>query len=213
MRNLTLILILFSFQLNAQIPDYSELTKRDKIYFLNYYGYIKMKSGDTIFGAVKRIKSKGWSLDDNPKLIIKYAKQFEKYKYLKEIPISQVDMYYDTFHKKYNYIKKLNRNYLILNKVVDGKIQIYEKLTTNYNSNFNNNISTGYYEAYFEDEKGNLTIIFGSEDSLSAKKTKSPRERFIDFFKDSYDLEVLQKVKPTRKKIIEFVEKHNKKNL
>ncbi|RNC86357.1 MAG: hypothetical protein ED556_08675 [Winogradskyella sp.] len=230
MKKLIVLLLLSSISLNAQKPDYSQLTKKEKLYFLNGYGYIKLKDGDTIFGVAKRVKGKRKLNNLNFKKVeffprslkVVYPRKLEKYSYLDEIPISEIEMFYKVaVPGEYYYVRELKKNTLILNKVTDGDVVTYSRDIYKSSQLFDaiaggnpintpfNGFSKSTSEIYFEGENGKLIEIIGTDEYGFTDK-KDIRKHFIDFFKDEYELEVLEKVKPRYKKIIEFVEKHNK---
>jgi len=221
MKNLIFLLLLISSHGHTQIPDYSSMTKREKYYFSNVEGYIKTIQGDTILGVI-RLNSNGLFFEEikDEKVSVKYPGRLKKYKYLSKIPISEIDKFYNGTHKKFNYVKKVENKYIILNKIVEGEVSVYEKPLVNFlrTKTSANGLFSGYTtvhtEIYFENKNEELYFI-GKEISglgsfeISSGNRNEIRENFIKFFKDKIAIKELEKVKPRKSKLIEFVKKYN----
>ena len=159
------LFFILPYILFAQIPDYSDLSRRDKLKFLNYYGYIQLKSGDTIYCKVKYdFNNDIVSISNEGEAIVSYPKELKDYEYQKKIPLNDIDKLFFGFPKKteklvkaYNgrhiYIKRPKKiglkdlimadyDYrsgpIVVTKILEGKYTLYKTLIISENSNFFN---------------------------------------------------------------------------
>jgi hypothetical protein len=65
-----IISLLVGFSTFSQTPNYSELSKKDKFKFMNSYGFLIKKSGDTLLTQIKVYKGTNVpEIDQDQKLL------------------------------------------------------------------------------------------------------------------------------------------------
>ena len=207
------------------IPDYSKLTKREKLIFLNGYGFVVTIENDTIYGVVRGNQAKGAAtLNKKKQIKIKYPRDLEKYTYLTEISINKIKLYYSVSYRTFKYIRKVDSEYYIFDKIVEGKVSIYERNKIEYRLFLNVLINAGggmgmgivpktTNHIYFENGNDSELVEIMNNDLYISTSKKEIKKNFINFFKDKVDREKLEKIKPRKNKLIEFVKKYNTENM
>jgi len=226
MKKIVFILFFIFGYTHAQIPDYARLTKKQKIRYLNGYGFIITTTNDTIYGVVRGNQAKGAAtLNKKKQIKVNYPRDLEKYSYLTEIPLSQIKYYYNVGYRTHKYVRKVGSEYFIFDKIVEGKISIFERNEIKYKLFVSINIDVGTggvglgagsrskrtSQIYFEDQNdGKLILIMGRDryDVFEISK-KEIKENFINFFQNKVENKELEKIKPRKSKLIEFVKKYN----
>lgn len=171
MKRLFFTISIFSLSLTGfcQTPDYSNLSKSKKLRFLNYFGYIKTVEGDTIYGVLDGIS--------NGKLQMKYPKELKMYESKEAFDLEEIDSYLqgipnNGFPKQYRFIRKIEEEYQVVAKIIEGYITVYRKddlnsmgFNTGGGSSYNTESITYYY--YLQKDEEPITFVFKSTNNKS----------------------------------------------
>ncbi|WP_394747860.1 hypothetical protein [Spongiimicrobium salis] len=128
------LILLSPFVLISQIPDYSDLSRRDKLKFLNYYGYVQLKSGDTIYCKVKHdFNDEIIAISNDDEAIVSYPKELKQYKYKKKIPLKDIDKLFFGFPKKtIKLVKEYSGKQLYLKRPTKIDLNIFKGIAYEY---------------------------------------------------------------------------------
>lgn len=128
------LILILPYTLLAQIPDYSDLSRRDKLKFLNYYGYVQLKSGDTIYCKVKHdFDNEIIAISNDDEAMVSYPKELKQYTYKKKIPLKDIDKLFFGFPKKtIKLVKDYDGKHIYLKRPKKTGINIFKNIRYEY---------------------------------------------------------------------------------
>lgn len=210
---LTIIICNISY---SQAPDYSVLSKKEKLQFMNYYGFIILKTKDTIIGKVKCNTSyNALYAKTADTLSISYPKELEPFTYKKRIALSNIDKFYFGQPPKFNIVKKYGDKYVNLEIVEEKRYRIYiqklliiednRMLMYNWNTSLPNSSSSYTLDEilYISKNDGNLICIQGTK--------HEKRRQLFKLLKDELSDRKVSKLNTSNYRIIELFKKLNTK--
>ena len=111
----------------AQAPDYSGLLKKDKLKYMNTYGFVILKSKDTIIAKVDYDKYTNTpTINSSNELIVNYPEELESFSYENRVPLESIDTFYFGFPRTLNVVKQSEGKFVNLEKIEDGKYKVYK---------------------------------------------------------------------------------------
>jgi hypothetical protein len=187
---------------------------------LNKYGFVILKTGDTILAHVKyEFAYNKPKLSDENELRLKYPKHLKKYAYKEKISLSEIQKFYFGSPPIYQVVKKYRNQFINLEVVSLGRYNVYKRHTSakvkNYaqplDSSFPMRLgssSTIIEILYIQKDDGPLVKIYDEEHDLQTLET---------IFTSDLSKEEIKKlikgrnIENINNKIIEVIKKLNQK--
>lgn len=197
----------------VEYPDYSNLTRKEKLKLMNVHGFVILVNGDTLFAKISNIKQTSVPITTaEQELIVTYPKELQEYKYLDKIPLNTIQKFYHGFpRRRYTEVRLYNDNLVLLEKVIQGKFCVFRESSVSGggmismpNSGTFGTQTTAVqevYHLYVSKDNGELVSLKG--------KNKEIKQKLIQFLKGELDEKKLNKIKTRNDKIIELFKKLN----
>ncbi|WP_378172391.1 hypothetical protein [Aquimarina sp. SS2-1] len=207
---LSILITSFSF---SQQPNYSDLSRIDKLKLMNYYGFLITKTEDTVIAKIELNKGTNVPIvTENSEIFLEYPKELQKYKYVEKIDLRLLDKFYFGLPRRFNVIRKYDSTYINLEVIEEKKYRIYRRneIGTAYNNGLHNNTGGFTYSQsynaefkilYIAKENGDLIRIDGTPREKKAKLT--------ELLKNELDEKELKRIRTRNDKIIELFKKLN----
>ncbi|MEL6556928.1 MAG: hypothetical protein AAFQ94_02015 [Bacteroidota bacterium] len=212
------VLLLVLFFLPAvglsQDIDYSQLSRKEKLKFLNYYGYVILNSQDTIYAEVKIDKSTNTPIiTRSNQLTLTYPGDLEKYAYKTKVSLDSIKCFYFGYPRKLNVVKLYDGKSVNLEKIAFGRYELYKEvyyekepmhfLTSMPDSNTSSS-STGkeiIEVLYISKKNGKLHRLDGDR--------QEKKKMLATLFEGDLSEKKLSKIKTANYKVIELVNRLN----
>ncbi|MFT7083922.1 MAG: hypothetical protein ACJAT0_002419 [Nonlabens sp.] len=209
-----IISLLVGFSAFSQTPNYLELSKRDKFKFMNSYGFLIKKSGDTLLTQIKVYKGTNVpEIDQDQKLLLAYPEDLQEYADVDRIALKEVDRFYFGFPGRFNVVKKHDTTFVPLEVIEEKTFHLYVRTQKETQPGSFTSIPFGngmsYTMAYDIEVK---TLYLSKENSemvhiIGDKKEK--RKQLASILKNDLDPKKLKKLKTSNYDIIKLVKKLN----
>ncbi len=217
MRSILVIIFLISTSFGfAQVPDYSNLSRKDKLKYMNTYGFVILKSKDTILAKVDFKKySNTPMINSSNELILDYPDELEIYSYQNRIPLESIETFYYGFPRLFNVVKQCEGRFVNLETIEEGKYMVYKKVTESgggtvmtmpSSQGLGTPMQTGptvITTLYISKNEGELVCIDGDNEQKRLKLAK--------LLEGELNAKKLSKLKTRNVKVIELFKKINAK--
>lgn len=213
-KTLIILFLLSVFTGFTQVPDYSNLLRKDKLKLMNYYGFVILKSKDTIFTKVDFNKySNTPKINSNNELILTYPDELEIYSYLTSIPLESIETFYFGYPHRLNIVKKSEGKYVNLEIVEDGKFKVYKNISESGGGNIMTLPSSQGFGTPIQTAPRIITTLYISKNDeeiicIDGDKNQK-RLKLAKFFRGELNEKKLSKIKTRNSKVIELFKKLN----
>jgi hypothetical protein len=212
-KTLILLTLTVSFLSFSQIPDYSDLSRKDQLKLMNYYGFLIKKSGDTLIVKIKLDKRTNVPIiNDNNELLLDYPKGLEKYAHIDRIALNMVDRFYFGIPRRFNIVKKYDTTHINLELIEEKKFSIYSRsqIETRDGTNITGTGFAGLPSQSYNVEIKTIYLSKGNGDLVHINgNNKEKREKLAKLLKSEIEPKKLNKIKTSYDKIIRLIKKLN----
>ncbi len=123
-----LLSILGTSMVYSQIPDYTNLSKKEKLRFINGYGFLELTTGDTIYVKIETLRDVNVpKIDKYGKIHLSYPKLLKKYAYKKTISLDSVSRFFYGRPRRFRNVIRRNNRSIDLETISLGKYNLYKR--------------------------------------------------------------------------------------
>ena len=112
----------------SQIPNYKNLTQKEKLRFINGYGFLELTTGDTIYAKIETLRDVNVpKIDKSGKIHLSYPQLLEKYSYKSTISLDSVSRFFYGRPRRFRNVLSYNNRYIDLETITLGKYNLFKR--------------------------------------------------------------------------------------